>query len=112
MFSIPPARIRWRAIDDPCRAAGALTRGARLHSHRFSLREAVSLRGKRFAAFKTPAGKNVATVLGLHALAEAVDHFALPLFGLESTVHRLHLFFSYICSRPYSREPHANSISL
>ena len=56
-------------------------------------RAAVSrLRGDGLAALEPSAGEHLAAAAGLHALAKAVNLAALPLFGLVSTEHLLHLF--------------------
>ena len=57
-----------------------------------TLVKAYLLRGQPFPALEPPAGKYVPAVLGLHALTKTVNLLALPLLGLISLEHLLHLF--------------------
>ena len=57
-----------------------------------TLVKAYLLRGQPFPALEPPAGQHVAAVLSGPARAEAVNLLALPLLGLISLEHLLHLF--------------------
>ena len=72
-----------------CPAPGIKPLGLQPHELPF---QAAGLCGKPLAAFEPAAGQYVAAVGRFHPFAEAMDFFALPLFGLVSLKHGLHLF--------------------
>jgi hypothetical protein len=102
---IPHGYVRGIRFVLLCRCAARLTETARGHSRRPADGAVSSLRGNRFAALEPSAGEHLAAVAGLHALTEPVDLAALPLLGLKSTKHVLHLFPYRLGKRFACRSP-------